>query len=734
MGKFVFAVSVLSTALASSVGPPISFKDVKADITKMLVTNNDIWPFDSPTTTSYGPFMIRHAWHCAGSYRISDGKGGCDGARQRFDPERSWEDNTNLDKAKLLLYPIKAKYGNALSWGDLIILAGTTAIEDMGGPKLGEAGWFCGGRIDDADGTDSLELGPTLTQEQYAPCVTGQGACESPLGPTTLGLIYVNPAGPQGNPDPVGSSIQVRDTFARMAMNDSETVALIGGGHAFGKTHGACEAGAGPAPDVDPTNPWPGLCGTGSGTGKGNWTYTSGFEGPWTKTPNAWGKEYFENLVTYNYTVVNGSGNKPQWRQINPPAGNEKLMMLTSDISLTKDANYSAWVATYFNDIKLLEHDFGNAWYKLVTRDMGPVTRCLGDLVPPAQGFQYPLPDPPAMFPPWDDVRGAIRTAMITKSDSFPPDSRLDQANYYGAAFTTLAWQCASTFRKTDYLGGCNGARIRYSPQADWPENQGMDSVREILESVHKTYKNLSHADLIVLAAQVALEDTVNLTLPAFCPGRTDAEDGKGSEYLTAYNYTGAGMNLTAGQIFIHKNTLRGLNLREAVALQGRLRSQAVQITRGYRGTWGNSTILSNAYFKTLLEPDTKWTCNLKDECKSSKGEVYMLTEDLALKWEPSLFTIAEQYAENNTLFLMEFAWAWNKLVTLDRFKGPNDNVCRRTPPGPTPGPTPAAAAATSYGGIIGAGIGGLVLGALIVFVAMRSSNKKDGEMYHRAS
>jgi catalase (peroxidase I) len=701
---------------------------VKADITKILTTNNDIWPFDAPTTTSYGPFMIRHAWHCAGSYRISDGKGGCDGARQRFDPERSWEDNTNLDKAKLLLYPIKEKYGNALSWGDLIILAGTTAIEDMGGPKLGGTGWFCGGRIDDADGTDSLDLGPTLEQQQYAPCVTGQGACETPLGPTTLGLIYVNPAGPQGVPDPVASSVQVRDTFARMAMNDSETVALIGGGHAFGKTHGACEAGAGPAPDIDPTNPWPGLC----GNGKGNWTYTSGFEGPWTKTPNAWGKEYFDNLLNIPYEVYNGSGNKPQWRQINPQPGSEKLMMLTSDISLTKDANYSSWLKIYANDTDKLVHDFGNAWYKLVTRDMGPVTRCLGDLVPPAQGFQYPLPDPPTSFPVWDAVRTSIRTAMTTQNPAFTPDSRLDKMVYYGAAFTTLAWQCASTFRKSDYLGGCNGARIRHSPQADWAENQGMDGVLKILETVHTQYKNLSHADLIVFAAQVALQDTVNLTLPAFCPGRTDADDGKGSENLKAYNYTGAGMNLTAGQIFIHKNIARGLSLREAVALQGRTRSLAVQKFHNYRGTWGDSTILSNAYFNILLAPDTQWTCDIKDECKSSKGEVYMLTEDLALKWEPSLRTIAEQFASNNTLFLMEFAWAWNKLVTLDRFKGPTDNVCRQSfPVTPTPQPT---AASTPYGGIVGAGIGGLALGALIVFVAMRSSNKKNGEMYHRAT
>jgi catalase (peroxidase I) len=268
------------------------------------------------------------------------------------------------------------------------------------------------------------------------------------------------------------------------------------------------------------------------------------------------------------------------------------------------------------------------------------------------------------------------------------------------------------------------------SPQLDWPANANISSIWKILGPLAKQYKNLSFADLIVFAAQVALEDTTNLTLPAFCPGRVDALDGEGSTYLQGYDYSGK--NLTAGQIFIHKNTARGLNLREAVALQGRLRSKAFQLAHGYRGTWGESTVLSNAFFTTLLQPDTKWTCDNKDECKSSKGEVYMLTEDLALKWEPALFSIAEQYATNNTLFLMEFAWAWNKLVTADRFKGPYDNVCHATfPPRPTPSPTTAA---TPYGGIIGAGIGGLVLGALVVFIALRSSNRKSGEMYHRAS
>lgn len=711
------------TAISLASAAPFSFKDVKADISKLLTTNNPLWPFDDPDTTSYGPFMVRHAWHCAGSYRTSDGNGGCDGGRQRFEPERSWDDNTNLDKAKLLLYPIKQKYGDALSWGDLIILTGTTAIEDMGGPKTG----FCGGRIDDVDGTDSLELGPTATQQQYAPCKQ-QGNCSVPLGTTTIGLIYVDPGGPLGVPDPTGSAPQIRDAFGRMAMNDNETVALIGGGHAFGKTHGACPDGAGEPPSVNPENPWAGNC----GNGKGNWTYTSGFEGPWTTTPCLWGNQYFTNLVNFEYEKFEGAGNKTQWRIVNATKDRQKLSMLTTDIALTKDPIYLALVNKYAADLPALTKDFGDAWYKLVTRDMGPISRCTGDLIPPPQEFQYPLPDPPATFPSWDDVRAAIRTAMTTKSDALTPDT-LGQTPYYGAAFTTLAWQCSSTFRRSDYLGGCNGARIRYPPQATWPENLEMNKVLEILESVYTQFKakNLSHADLIILASQVALEDAANLTLPGFCPGRVDAADGKGSEYLNEYNYHGPGMNLTVSEIFIHKSTVRGLSLREAVALQARPRSKVIQVARGFSGTWGNSSVISNTYFSILLDPDTTWTCK-KDECQSSKDKnVYMTTEDLALRWEPSLRTIAEQYASNNTLFLRDFAWSWNKLVTNDRFKGPNDNLCHsRVPPGPSPSPSPSPAA-VPYGGIIGAGAGGIVLGALVVFVMMRRSNKSD-EMYNR--
>lgn len=349
---------------------------VKKDIVAMLTVSQSFWPADFG---NYGPFLIRQAWHCSGSYRRSDGRGGCDGGRQRFEPELSWADNTNLDKAKTLLWPIKDKYGAALSWGDLMILAGDTAIESMGGPWFG----FCGGRIDDADGSASTLLGPTKEQQELDPCPVN-GQCKSPLGTTTVGLIYVNPEGPMGVPDPIGSAGDVRDTFARMGMDDRETVALIGGGHTFGKAHGACKLGPGPSPAEDPANPWPGLCANG--------TFTSGFEGAWSSTPTQWSNNYFTELVNNEWENFIGPGGHYQWRIMGNPSS--KLMMLTSDMSLLNDPlmKYQPIVTEFAQNVTAFAQAFGAAWYKLTTRDMGPVTRCLGKYVPPAQPFQNPLP------------------------------------------------------------------------------------------------------------------------------------------------------------------------------------------------------------------------------------------------------------------------------------------------------------------------------------------------------
>ncbi|GAB5364599.1 hypothetical protein AAMO2058_000983600 [Amorphochlora amoebiformis] len=429
----------------------VDFGSVKKDLLELFQDSKDFWPADYG---NYGPLFVRLAWHNAGSYRISDGRGGPDGGHQRFDPERSWDDNTNLDKARALLQPIKLKYGQGLSWGDLIILAGNTAIESMGGPILG----IC-------------------------------------AGSTTVGLIYLNPEGPLGEPDPRRSALEVRDAFARMAMNDSETVALIGGGHAFGKTHGACPKGAGPSPKEDPENPWPGLC----GTGKGKDAFTSGFEGPWTAEPTKWDYSYFLNLIDYEWEVHVGPGGHWQWRvkggdgPVAPGAfgGSQDVMLLTSDVSLKFDPAgiYQRIIREFATNPASFDHAFKHAWYKLTTRDMGPVTRCLGSELPPPQPFQYPLPKPL----PKEDLANFTLVSKDLRDllQSFPAFAK--------PKFVRLAWRCASTYRHTDYLGGCDGARIRFSPEKDWPINKYLNLILASIEPLKNKYgKGLSWADLIV--------------------------------------------------------------------------------------------------------------------------------------------------------------------------------------------------------------------------------------------
>lgn len=344
---------------------------VKADIVKTFTDSKDCWPADFG---NYGPFFIRLAWHCSGSYRKTDGKGGCGGGRQRFEPERSWDDNTNLDKARALLVPIKEKYGAGLSWGDLFTLAGTTAMRSMGTPIK----QFCAGRVDSCDGTESLDLGPSPEQEKDAPCPIN-GKCQKPLGTTTVGLIYLNPEGPVAkdattgkwapNPDPKLSALDVRDSFSRMDHDDRATVALIGGGHAFGKSHGACPAGAGQSPAEAYKNltgiPWPGLCGSGSGKD----TTTAGFEGPWTTNPLKWDNEFFQKLLQNDWEKFKGPADKWQWRIKNPSDASEaKLLRLTSDMSLLEDPKYLAIVKEFAHDMKAFDIAFDAAWTKLITK------------------------------------------------------------------------------------------------------------------------------------------------------------------------------------------------------------------------------------------------------------------------------------------------------------------------------------------------------------------------------
>ena len=653
----------------------INFDDVIADIKKVLVTSKDFWPADYG---NYGPLMIRLAWHSSGSYRIFDGRGGSDGGRQRFDPERSWADNTNLDKARSLLVPIKQKYGLGLSWGDLIVLAGNTAIESMGGPVLG----FCGGRIDEEDGSESIQLGPSSEQNSYAPCLE-DGKCQAPLGATTMGLIYVNPEGPMGNPIPKESANDVRDTFARMAMDDIETVALIGGGHAFGKTHGPCPNGPGKSPQEDPSNPWPGNC----GSGKGADTFTSGFEFPWTTKPTQWDNEYFQNLVNYEWHPHLGPGGHYQW-SVNSTSSsdatsiphapsacgskNQKIGMLTSDISLLNDpmGSYQKIVSHWAEDKAAFEDAFSNAWYKLSTRDMGPATRCVGSKVPPAQTWQYPLPAPATNLANFDDVKADL--------EEFFELNKLDVGK-----FVRLAWQCSSSFRVTDYLGGCNGARIMFSPQKDWSVNNGVDKALNILEPIKEKYGDgLSWADLIILAGNTAIEKSSSLKVD-FCPGRTDATDGEGSSYLKPLiNGDSEDTNILLRESI----NLSGLSLREYSALYGAgyIIGDMEDCEGLYcrRDSHVNSRRtpkqLSNEFFTTIVSEEgwESYEANGKSLLKAKGKDIFMFKVDLEFKYDPELETVAQEFAANNELFLNQFRLAWQKLANIDRFDGPYGNVC----------------------------------------------------------
>jgi catalase (peroxidase I) len=549
-----------------------------------------------------------------------------------------------------------------LSWGDLFVLAGTTAIESMGGPVLG----FCAGRIDDANGDASLPLGPTAEQEILAPC-DENGACETPLGTTTVGLIYVNPEGPMGVPNPDVSATQVRDTFGRMAMNDTETVALIGGGHAFGKTHGACPDGPGDSPAANPENPWAGNC----GTGKGADAFTSGFEGPWTTNPTRWDNEYFQNLVSFDWDVAKGPGGHFQWGVNNTEsptapsadlASTQPIMMLTSDISLLHDAEYRTIVEEYAADHKLFDGAFSHAWYKLTSRDMGPHSRCRGDLVPPAQPFQYPLPPTPPTdaLPKFHAVKEELQKLVTA-----------DPAN--NAAFAELAYSCASTFRQTDYLGGCDGSRIRLEPERSFGSNRNAANTLATLEVVKDQFGDaLSYADLIVLAGNVAIENAASVPPLKFCGGRTDAVEGDvGSEYLSP---TITGLEDIDIARVNDGIDLLGLTKQEFVALSG-----GHSLSTKSSGWTVDPSTLSHGYFASIL--DLTWTNTDGVDYTATAADgtaMYASNIDLFLKTDSELQAFAQTFAQDEDLFKITFVKAWTKLMNADVFysKSQMDEYC----------------------------------------------------------
>lgn len=666
----------LRSAEYEAAASSMNLEDIKADLKELFHTSQSFWPADmydtdgdGVKTPHYGPFFIRLAWHCSGSYRTSDGRGGCDGGRQMFEPEQSWEDNTNLDKARTLLWPIKRKYGLGLSWGDLFILAGTTAIEDMKGPSLG----FCGGRQDDPDGSASLPLGPSSLQDSLYPCEPGK--CTSPLGTTTVGLIYVNPEGVIDEngvlqPDPILSAPQIRDTFGRMGMDDAETVVLIGGGHAFGKAHGACPAGAGKPPKDDPENPWPGLCDSG--------VFTSGFEGQWAGHATQWNNEFFKHLTFFNWTQSHSPADHTQWKREGYP-DNDIIMMLTSDVALKADPAYNQLVVRYADSSHMLEfrQAFASAWYKLTTRDMGPATRCLwGNPLEP-QDFQYPLPAPvvdPTLN--YDNVRTDVLEVIHTEVPSILP---FDASNSYGPLFVRLAWQCFNTFRSTDYMGGCNGARIRFLPESSWAANSYLDLALRLLDGVKMKYGDgLSWADLIVFAGNTAIEDAAaradkKISIP-FTSGRSDALDEEPStpSYLES-RLQGGEEDDTSSQMRDVMQVM-GLTTREFVALIGGGHGIGMmhQARSGFRdGAWTTTPgLLNNEWFLNLL--NFKW--KKQDigqglsEYNSSDGSttLFMLKTDMQLLFDPEFKVVAAEFAQDNDMFLQEFSAAWVKIMNAD--------------------------------------------------------------------
>lgn len=601
--------------------PEGGFAAVREDLKTMMVASQDFFPadFQEPHGPHYGGLMIRLAWHCSGSYRRSDGRGGCDGGRIRFDPELNWDDNANLNNALKLLEPIKEKYGSTLSWGDLIILAGTTAIEFMGGPVLG----FCGGRVDDVDGGDSLILGPSPEQEELTPCqnIGMQGECQSPLGPTTVGLIYVNPEGPvTAHGDPVASGIDIREAFSRMGFNDAESVALIGGGHAFGKTHGACL-----------TPP----CGEEPLLGIGPNTFTSGFEGAWTTIPTTWSNQFFTNLLDFSWQETTGPGGKLQWA---PMDSSLPIIMLTSDLALAADPDYLPISTEFASNITALEDTFAHAWYRLMNGDMGPASRCINedpDNIPSPQWWQYPIPTASGRAVDYVGARALVQDLIDENRDNI-------------AAFSNLALRCASTYRATDHRGGCNGARIRLAPESEWRENEGTQQALAALESIKVAIPDLSYADLIVLAGQTALEASGDVKL-SFCGGREDVEDAAGSEGLAPRYYTPAVVSVRDDM------DVKGLSPHEGVALYG-------IPTSGDRNTVisksGTNNVLSNQYFIDLLVRNGNFT----------EYELALL----GLEFRP----IVEEYAADEEFFLTMFKAGWTKMMNADRFDGPVNSVC----------------------------------------------------------
>ncbi len=664
---------------------------VKADIVEVMTTSQEWWPADFG---HYGPLFIRMAWHSAGTYRIHDGRGGAGSGTQRFAPLNSWPDNANLDKARRLLWPVKQRYGRALSWADLLILAGNCALESMGLETFG----FGGGRQDVWEPEEDTYWGPEETwlgDERYH----GDHVLDDPLGAVQMGLIYVNPEGPNGNPDPAAAARDIRETFARMAMDDEETVALIAGGHTFGKTHGAADAteyvGREPegAPLEDQGLGWKNTY----GTGKGDDTITSGLEVIWTSNPTRWDNGFFDNLFGYEWELTTSPAGAHQWRptdrgaddtvpDAHDPARRHAPMMLTTDLSLRVDPAYEVISRRFHEHPDEFADAFARAWFKLTHRDMGPITRYLGPEVPDEQ-LLWQDPVPPVEHPLVDG--GDIATLKQAVLDSGLSTAQL----------VSVAWASASTFRDSDKRGGANGARIRLAPQRDWEVNDPSElaAVLRVLEEVRSRFnrsqsggKQVSLADLIVLAGGAAIERAAaagghDVQVP-FSPGRTDASQEQTDVGSFAVleptadgfrNYLRPGDKRRPEELLIDRASLLGLTAPEMTALVGGLRVLGV-----YAGDTGHGVLtdrpgsLTNDYFVNLLDMGTEWSASASEHVYEARdradGQVRWTgtAVDLLFGSHSQLRAFAEVYASRDAeaKFVRDFVAAWDKVMELDRF------------------------------------------------------------------
>jgi catalase-peroxidase len=664
---------------------------VRRDLHALMTKSQDWWPADYG---HYGPFFIRMAWHSAGTYRISDGRGGGGQGMQRFAPLDSWPDNVNLDKARRLLWPIKQKYGKKLSWADLMILAGNEALESMGFRTFG----FGGGRADvwEPDLTYWGAERTWLGDERYK----GDRDLENPLAAVQMGLIYVNPEGPNGNPDPLAAARDIRETFGRMAMNDEETVALIAGGHTFGKSHGAAPAThLGPDPEAAPLQEMGFGWKNSFGTGAGGDTITSGLEGAWTPNPTKWDNGYFETLFRYEWKVVKSPAGAWQWTPTEESAKSEvpdahdpkkrhAPMMLTTDLSMRVDPAYEKISRRFLEDPAAFADAFARAWFKLTHRDMGPVSRYLGPWVPKERLI-------------WQDPVPAVTHELVNAQDVAALKAKVLATGMPHAAFVRAAWASASTFRCTDKRGGANGARVRLAPQKDWAANNPAELAKVLaaLEGVQREFnaaqagakKQVSLADLIVLAGCAAVEHAAKLagvavTVP-FTPGRTDAtaEHTDAASFAVLEptadgfrNYLGRGHARRGEQLLVDKATLLGLTAPQMTVLVGGMRAMGA--------TWDGSATgvmtarpgaLTTDFFVNLLDMGTAW----KPVCPREEGFEGRCRTTGAVKWTASradlvfgsnsqLRALAEVYAcgDAKEKFVHDFVAAWNTVMQLDRF------------------------------------------------------------------